>query len=243
MADDFFKKEEAQTETKETGVEEVEKIKVGETEFTSTELQDLVEAGAKLKDIETKQGQPIDDVLTSWGRRGEQLGKWKQATGVETPDEFKKPEELKVDLTDDETQKAQVIQEAKKYGLLTQDEAKQMFNDIYQTNRAGEKLLSEVNDVIREAKADGKPVTEPDKLLEFMADPNNPKDPRKAYKLMFEDELEKWKEERLGTLKKKPMVTDTTSTAGGKEFKAPQITRANLSGVLSDYLKSSGDGQ
>ena len=138
MTDDFFKKDETQTETKEESAE-VEKVKVGHTEFTQEELQEVVGAGIKLRDIETKQGQPIDDVLNSWGKRGEQIGKWKQATGVENPDEFQKEEPK---LTGEEVDKEQVIAEARKYGLLTQDEAKSMFNEIYQTNKARKKPTS-----------------------------------------------------------------------------------------------------
>ena len=57
---------------------EEEKIKLGEQEFSEDELQDLIGAGKKLKEIEEKQGQPVEDILTSWGRRGETIGELKK---------------------------------------------------------------------------------------------------------------------------------------------------------------------
>src|SRR3990167_502304 len=82
MANKFF-------EDKEEDKEEVsDKIKLGDTEFTQDELNELVGAGRKLKEIETKQGQKIEEVLTSWGKRGERLGEWKKVTGAQKPDEY-----------------------------------------------------------------------------------------------------------------------------------------------------------
>ena len=98
-----------------------------------------------------------------------------------------------------------------------------MIEELYTTRRSGERILASVNKVLRQANSDGKPVTTADKLLEFMADPSNPKDPDKAYKLMFEKELEDWKQKRIESLKKPTMLTETKSTAGTKqpEIKIP----------------------
>lgn len=234
MAVDFYKEEGGEPSTP-------VKVKLGDTEFTSQELEDLVGAGRKLKEIEEKQGQPVDDILRSWGRRGEVLGKYKKLTNTETPDEleasFRKPAQVQaqepVGTVDEEAVKRQVISEAKKFGLLTKEEAQELFNQTYQQNRAGEKLLNKTARILREAKSEGKPSVELDKFLEFMADPANPKDPQKAYKIMFEKELDEWKEKNLSTLRKPGMVTDTAQPS----IKTPQSNRPQSADALKTALQ------
>lgn len=217
MADKFFEdKEENQ---------EPEKIKLGETEFTQEELQELVGAGKKLREIETKQGQPVDEILKSWGKRGERLGEWKKVTGAKKPDEFlKKVEEEKSKTPEDldrEQIKQKVLQEAREFGLLTRDELSKagfMTKEDFEKIRKAEKTLSQVKKTIRSNSKKGYPETTPEKLLEFMADPNNPADPKVAYEVMFKDEIRQKDMEKLQSIKGKPIYTDKGSTAGSKEF-------------------------
>lgn len=234
MTDNFFKDETGETE-------EPEKVKVGETEFSPEELQELIGAGQKLKEIETKQGQPIDEVLTSWGKRGEVIGQLKKEKeeALVKLDKYENPPTP--EQVDKEKIKEQVISEAREYGLLTKDEAQEMFVKTYEERRAGERLLASVKRTLREAKSDEKPTTTPEKLLEFMADPANPKDPEKAYKIMFEKELEEWKEARINQVKKPNMFTETTSTAGAKEFIPPKLTnREDLRNALRVSIRGEG---
>jgi hypothetical protein len=218
------------------------KVKIGEDEFTQGELDELVGAGRKLKQIEKEQGQPVDEILTSWGRRGNEIGDYKKKldeyeTKIKNLENPPTKEEVNAEKT-----KEEILAGAKALGLTTLEEVKSLVNEIYQTNRAGERIYSQVNRVLKEAKKDGKPVTSPEKLLEYMADPINPKDPERAYKLMFEKELEEWKEKRINSLKKPSMIVESKSTAGSKEFNPPKITRANISSVLRDYMSSQGEG-
>jgi len=87
MANDFFEKKEEKEEMEEKQ-ENAEKVKIGESEFAPEELEILVESGKRLKEIEEKQGQPVEDILKSWGQRGEVLGKYKKLTGTETVEEL-----------------------------------------------------------------------------------------------------------------------------------------------------------
>ena len=247
---DFFKSDTSQT-NQDTGQDKTEgseggeptKIKVGESEFTTDELQGFVESGKKLKDIETKQGQPVEKILESWGKRGERLGEWKKATGAEKPEEFLKVKEAELNKpqeeVDKEKVKQQIIAEAKEVGLITKDEAVEMMKQVYQENRSGEKMFSSVNKVLKKAEADGKPICTAEELLEFMANPDNPKDPEKAYKLKYEKEIDEWKVEQLNKMKKPGIVTETKTTAGGKEFTAKAPTSENLTDVLKEHFSTS----
>lgn len=229
-----------------TNKEETDKIKLGDQEFSEDELQDLIGAGKKLKEIEEKQGQPVEDILTSWGRRGETIGELKKK--AEEAEKLKEEiEALKnppsKEEVDQEAVKKQVYEEMKALGYAPKDELLKEFNELYNRNRDGERLLSQVKKVAREAKSDGKPEIEPEKLLEFMADPANPKDPQKAYNVMFEKELDDWKTERINKAKGSSIPTETKSNAGGKEFtpKKP-ASREELRSSLTDSLYG-GSGQ
>lgn len=228
-----------------TDKEEMEdKLKIGEEEFSQDELQELIGAGKKLKDIEKKNDQSIDDIVSSWGKRGNEIGKYKQQL-EELESKIKEPDVPKTEaqLSAEEERKL-VVEQAKQFGLLTRDEAMSLVEEIYTQKRNGEKMLSSVNKVIRQAKEKGQPETTPEKLLEFMSDPANPKDPAKAYKLMFEDDLDKWKEERLSKVKPNSMRTkETTPTAGAKQFTAPKLTRDNLDSVLHDFMQGLSQGE
>lgn len=226
---------------------EEEKIKLGEQEFSEDELQDLIGAGKKLKEIEEKQGQPVEDILTSWGRRGETIGELKKK--AEEADKLREEIELlknppAKEVIDQENLKKEVLGELKGYGILNKEEVKEMINDIYHTNRDGERMLAQVKKVSREAKADGKPEIEPEKLLEFMADPNNPKDPQKAYNVMFEKELDEWKENRINQAKKPNMMIEKTVTAGGKSFEPKKIgNKDELRSALTSVMFGEGGAQ
>ena len=221
--------------------EEVSTIKLGETEFTAQELEDLVGAGRKLKELETKNGQPVEDILSSWGRRGEEIGRYKQEVDSlkEKVEEFTKKPATAEEISEEQA-KEQVIAEAKKFGLITQEEARQMMSDIYHQNRAGERILSQTQKVLRQAEKEGRPTTDVDKLLEFMADPNNPRDPQNAYDIMFKKEIKEWEQKQLSTLKNKGM--ETLSAPSNKAPEERKIsTKDALTSALSEHFANYGN--
>lgn len=236
MADnDFFNKEEEQ--------EEIEKIKVGENEFTTEELQGLVGKAQSLNEFEKKQGQSWDEVVKSWGQRGERIGEYKSENEKlqRELEAFKNPpEEPTKEEVDQEKLKRQVIDEANKYGLMTQEQFDRKFDEYYQQRKAGEKMLNDVDNVINKAKTDGLPETTTEQLLEYMADPANPKDAQKAYNLMFEKELDEIKQKKLMSIKRDEFVTETSGNAGAKE-PAPRVAKnANeLNASILEHLNAS----
>ena len=238
MADKFFEDKEEVEE------QEIEKIKVGDTEFTAEELQELVGAGKKLTEIEKKQGQPIDEILTSWGKRGERLGEWKKTAGAKTPQEFLKAKEAEKEkpkeVVDREKLKAQVLAEAREFGLATQEGVEKVIESKVNQILAGRDVMRKVVNTLTKAKKAGYPQATPNKLLEFMQDRNNPADPEKAYKLMFEKEIEDVKAKKLESIKPKGMVTQAQSTAGGKEFKPQKVTKENLREAFREVLSREG---
>ena len=74
-----------------------------------------------------------------------------------------------------------------------------------------------------------------------MNDPNNPADPEKAYKLMFEKEIDEINAKKIDSIKPKGMYTEEKSTAGSKEFKPRQITKETLKSALQDHFRGGGE--
>ncbi len=62
------------------------------------------------------------------------------------------------------------------------------------------------------------------------------KNPQKAYKDMFEDELDAIKEKKLAEIKPQGMITTNGSQAGGKQPAPVKITRANLTSLVQQAL-------
>lgn len=219
-----------------------EKIKIGEVEYSTQEVDDLMGAGKRLKEMEEKQGQPVDDILKSWGRRGEEIGNYKKQVeelNSKVAELSKPPKKEGEALTEAEIE-VQVKAEAKKYGLLTSEEARDLATEIYNNNRAGEKLLSRTSRVLKEAKKDGRPVVEVEKLLEFMANPDNPKDPQNAYDIMFKKELKDWETAQVGKLKNKGMATETGTSANKEPERKTIVGQDALKAALSEHFANWG---
>ena len=62
------------------------------------------------------------------------------------------------------------------------------------------------------------------------------KDPEKAYKLKYEKELDTWKESQIGKAKTNGLVTESSSTAGGKVPSTVKIDSTNLIDILKENL-------
>lgn len=228
--------------------QEEKAIRLGEQEYTPEELEQYVNKAKAVSEFEEKQGQEWDEVTKSWGKRGEVIGAFKKATGYDTPDEYLEAQQQKEqeslqqkakqsgDLSPEENEKL-VKQELAKYfdqmGVVTQDR----FDQLYKQRREGEKLLSRTKRTIKKNVKNGYPEVSEEELLKYMADPQNPGDPEKAYKLMFEDDIAKINEDKQKSMKKKGVTTQATSTAGEtKEPKQKKITDENLDSVLSEHL-------
>ena len=182
----FFEDKE---ENKEETQEEQEKIALGEEEFTSEELQELVGKAKAVKEFEEKQGQTWDEVTKSWGKRGERIGELKKQLEEyeKKKEEANKPEEQ----VNAEQVEAQIKAEAKKYGFVLKDDFEQEVTSLYNKLRGGERVFAKVNKTIKENVKKGYPKTDAESLLKYMNDPNNPADPGKHTNWWFKKKKEK----------------------------------------------------
>ena len=229
MSDFFNKKEETKVET--PIQEEVTKIKVGEAEYDQADLDRLIGLGKSAEELETKWNTKIDRLMPEYTKTTQELKveRERREELEKLEAERNKPQEE----VDWEVTRKQAREEAKKIGLVLDED----LETYYQQRKQGEEVLSDTRSLIAEIKKDGKPEVTDQELLQYMLD-EGVKDPRKAYKLMKEEELESWKEKQLDKLKPSDFHTTTSSTAGAKEPEEVIATSSNLRSLLRERFNN-----
>lgn len=210
------------------------KVKVGEKEYDQDSLAKLVGLGEMATELETKWNTPLNRVVPEFTKKSQRLAELepeynklkqereqlaaKQSSGQEmTPDQRDQAKKAIVDLLGGDV-------------MLTSD-----FDKQYALRRAGEQLLEKTQNLVETAKKQGKPAVEVNKLLEYMSETGF-KDPEKAYKDMFEPELDKWKEEQMKKVKPSGFLSQGISSAGSKNPEPVKPTRNNLGQLLGNYV-------
>ncbi len=234
MTDDFFNNQEdteapEATEELTEGAEpesEPEKIKIGEEEMTVAEAQELLKLGKLGREAEKKYNTKLENVWPDYGKTKNELKKLREEAEA-------KAKEVPAPQGSEEERTRQIKEEAKKYGLLTQED----FDQFYVQRRAAERLVDDCKRMEGEVDGkDGRPAFKMQDILEHMRE-TGIRDPMKAYKDKFETELDAWKEEQLKKAKQPGLVTERVTTAGNKEAKQPKITRDNFDEMVSSALR------
>ncbi|MEK9207738.1 MAG: hypothetical protein AAB922_04600 [Patescibacteria group bacterium] len=210
-----------------------EKIKLGEKEYSQEELQKLVGLGEIGASLEAQWNTKIDKLMPEFVKKTQKLAEiepeWEQfkkakaeaenkpQPGAPTPEEKEQARKALVEILGGE--------------VVRKDE----FDQIYAQRRATEKLLDDVDVVIEGAKELGKPETTKEALLTHMRE-TGIRNPEKAYKDLFEDQLEKWKADQLTKAKPSGLFTQAASSAGSKQPEPVKITKDNLASMLSEVV-------
>ena len=237
MPDDFFNKQDTKVDDPTPTP-----IKVGEKEYSQDELTKLVGLGETAQEYETKWNRPIKDFYPDYTQKSQKLADFErqQADQAKTLEEQKaKDLEAKAqkgqDLSPEEA-RAMARKQAQDLGLVTDDRLDNEVNRRVANALAAKELIEDVKSILDGAKEKGQPQTTPEDLLKYMDD-SGVKSPEKAYKLMYESEIDKWKEEQLKKIKPNGFMTQDSSTAGAKAPPPPQtITRENLGQAIRDSL-------
>ena len=230
MADkDFFEEEEVKEES-----EEPQKIKVGEKEYDQADLEKLVGLGEIGRELEEKWKTPIDRVYPEFTKSRQALS-----------DREREIEELKAKTSQQvaanptgqltEEQKRLALEQLENLGVGPKAIAEQQ-RSIVREEMAARDLLDDANYVVTSTAEAGFPKTDPQALLNHMAE-TGIRSPQKAYNDMYAEELDKIKEEKLATLKPSGMVTTSSSTAGSKQ-PSPNQTPKNREDLAAAVLAS-----
>jgi len=218
-------------------INEVEKIKLGDQEFTQSELQELVGLGKQTREIEQKYNTKMDKVYPEYIKTTQELkearGAQEKLTVLEAQIEAQK--QGAQGLTEDQKEEAR-----KQLMNIMGDEimTKKNADQWYQQRRSQEKLAESidggVNTLMSEIGKDGRPAVTRDELLGFMGE-NNIAKPDVAYKILKEKELDEWKMSKLSS-GKKGLYTVTHSSAGGKQPLEVRPNMENINDLISEAL-------
>lgn len=232
MSDDFFNNsEEAEVEAPEAPAEgeeapeAPEKIKIGDEELTLEEAQELVKLGKLGREAEKKYNTKLENVWPDYGKTKNELKKLR-----EEAEAAQKPQTAP---TNEEEQVRRIKEEAKKYGLMTADD----FDRYFAERMSAKALVDNCKNFEGEVDGkDGRPKFVMQDILEYMRD-TGLRDPMIAYKNKFETELDAWKEEQLKKAKSPGLVTEGSTSAGGKQAKQPKVTSENFDEMLGSALR------
>ena len=232
MADDFFKEtpQEVPVETP------VEKIKLGEDEYTQEELQKLVGLGKIGMEAETKYKTKIDKV---WPKFQQTINEKRELQ--EQFDKFKtertQPQQP-ANPASQEAIRAEAVRQARDLGLVTKEDVFQLARQIAVETQQGQRLIDDISSTIDTMKEDGLPATTVEEVIQHMQE-TGIKNPEKAYKDMFESEWIKNQTDKLNTIRSKGMPTLSRSTAGSKLPASVKPTNSNLESLVSEALNVS----
>ena len=213
----------------------VEKIKIGEEEFDQDELKDLIGKGRFAKEVEEKYNTKLDKVWPEYTRTTQEL----KALKEEKQEWEKQKEEAtslkpQSELTEDEQIKQAKLQ-AKKLGLLTVDDIDAKVNAYVEQREKAKEILDTCTKLEGEFDGkDGRPKFETQSMLEFMRD-EGIRDPKKAYKLKYENEIDQWKEHQIAGAKKPGLYTES-GLGGNKEPPVVKLNKDNLMEALTESL-------
>ena len=228
MADEFFN---------EPNEQEVEKIRLGDDEYTQEELSRLVGLGKIGDEAEKKYHTKLDRV---WPQFQTVINEKKVLE-----DKLKQEEEIKTRIaeqtkTPERTDPNKQLTEAEvKEMALKQAEAlgigPQAIRNTVMELMQGQQLLQDINGVIDTNTEEGLPETTPEDIIKHMQE-SGIRNPQKAYQDMFEKEWLAKQTEKLAEIKSKGMPTISQSTAGAKQPAPVKITTANLEQMVMDSL-------
>ena len=229
--DDKKPKEGAQEAVKEA--QEVEKVKVGEKEYSQEELSSVVGLGEKARDFETKWNRPIDQLYPDYTQKSQKLSDYEKREKEAEEAKLKEKVEAKEELSPEEARKV-VLAEADILGLVHQGNVNQFINSFLQARD----LLDDTDAIVSQTQEEGKPKTTTQELLAYMEE-TGIKSPELAYKSKFEKELDEWKEKQLSKVKGNSMQTLDTSNAGSKQPEQKQPKNWDeLRDTMRSYLQN-----
>ena len=206
-----------------------DKIKIGDDEYTQEELSKLVGLGKLGLEAEEKYSTKIDRIWPEFTRTTQEKKELEQR--------LQEMQNLKPAAQEDGlTPEQKEIARKQLIELMGGEPMTQKtFNDLYVQRRGAEKLLEDTEAVVSEMREQGNPATNVNDLLLHM-EQTGIKNPQKAYKDMFEADLDRIKEQKLRSIKPDGMSVIQGSSAGSKQPSPVKVTKDNISDLLQSTL-------
>jgi len=230
MADIFFEPEQTTEE------QVVDKIKLGDEEFTQEELSRLVGLGKIGDEAEKKYHTKIDRIwpqfqsIQSEKKQLEDKIKLEEEARAKYQPQQTQPSNEKRELTPEEVRQA-ALEQAEKLGIGPQA-IRQQIMELMQ----GQQLINDIGNVIDTYTAEGLPEATTDDILKHMQE-TGIRNPDKAYKDLFEKEWIAKQAEKLNSIKPNGMPTITQSNAGSKQPAPLKVTGDNFDELFAAALE------
>ncbi len=224
--DDFFKEENVEDN-------EVQTIKLGDKEYSQDDLSRLVGLGEIASEAEEKYKTKIDRVWPEYTKATQKNSDLQRQLDeanarINQPVQPQAPANQSMELTAE--QKDLARKQLAELGF-SQDSYRQ----IVREELAAKELLEGIDSLLADATENGQPQTTSQELLQYMVE-TGIKNPLKAYKDMFEEELDVLKEKKLSEIKPSGMLSTTGGQAGSKTPPTVKITKANLRDLVAAQM-------
>lgn len=234
MSEFFNDSIETPVETQEA-IPEVEKIKVGEEEYTPEELSNYIKLGKIGRDLEEQWNTKIDKVYPEYTKATTKLKEYEEKFARQEAEKNALPPET-------EMSNAQVRQKAREVGIVTKDDINDFISEAVkqqlEEDKRTQSILRQADKFEREIDgSDGRPKFETEQVLKYMAE-TGVVDMKVAYELVNRDSLDSW---RLSQLEKnKPRGMMTQPSGGQKSPEEPKITKDNIDAMVREALNIEG---
>lgn len=228
--------EESVVETQEEETQEVQtespvetestSFKLGDREYNSDELSELVGLGSRAKELGESHG-GFDKFVSEYGRKSEKIGELnKRLTELETSKQNLAP----VAEVEDNLEEARTA--ARKLGIVLKDD----LDSYYQNRRSAEKLIDNCQTLEQSIDgSDGRPKFDTVKVLEFMEKNTGFTDPKRAYEAMNIDSVSSWKAEQLNK-NKSVGISTITETESNKSPEPVRANKDNLYALIAEQM-------
>lgn len=216
--------QEQQTEGKEGEEQQTETIKVGDNEYTLEEAQKLMKYGKMGIEAEEKYDTDLSKVWPEYTKSRQELKELR-----EKGQEQEGGQQKEISEADQKEQMDTARKLLKEMGFLTEQD--------YEVKRRTEEIKGQLETLTTEIDGeDGRPKFRSQTILEHMAN-TGIKQPRVAYKDLYEKELDEWKAKQFAEGKRPGLDVQTESEGGAeKEPKTKKVTAGNLKDVVADFL-------
>jgi hypothetical protein len=219
----------------------VEKIKLGEEEYTQDELKRLVDLGKIGVEAEEKYNTSLDKVWPEFGRKSTQLKEYEER--IASLEESRN----KPNLPENEQQAIEEARAAARKLGITLDEdvetkvgakLEKEFRNYYLRERSAEKLLEETSKLEKEIDgSDGRPKFKTEEVLAFMQENPGFKNPIDAYEARYKSQTDEWRANQI-VKAKRGIVTNNDNLGVDKQPADVKVTSSNLDQMIRESLNS-----
>jgi len=221
--------------------DDVKMVSVGDQDFTPDQIAGFVENSNRLTSFEKDQGQSLEDMNKSWGRRGTQIGELKgqletyqgKLGDIEAAELSKKQADPQ--YQDTQAARQQLDSLLSDMGYAKKADTIQELN----TMTEGRQLLSEMDGLATKGNPygeEGLPKFDTKEMLGFM-DQYGVKNPEMAYDIMYKDEIATWKAGEMSKASPGGLHTDESSGAGQSKQPDPvKVTHKNIDELVRSSL-------